>query len=99
MQYLLAVKGNQPTPYQQVSDQISASQSVTEGFEHVRHDHGRTVMQMSCPPPAARKSTRRCGRAARAGCVVSQRIVGEKVAGLEERYYLSSRPLSAEQLA
>lgn len=33
------------------------------------------------------------------GCVVSQLIVGEKVAELEERYYISSCPISAEQLA
>ena len=33
------------------------------------------------------------------GCVVSQRVVGDKVAELEERYYISSRKLTAEELA
>ena len=33
------------------------------------------------------------------GCVVSQRVVGDKAAELEERYYISSRKLSAEELA
>lgn len=33
------------------------------------------------------------------GCVVSQRVVGDKVAELEERYGISSRVLTAQELA
>lgn len=98
--YLLAVKGNQPTLYQQVRDRISDAQGATEGFEHVRHDHGRTVLQLSWSTPSGKEiDTALWPGCKSVGCVVSQRIVGEKVAELEERYYISSRPLSAEELA
>ncbi len=98
--YLLAVKGNQPTLYQQVRDLISDAQGTTAGFEHVRHDHGRTVLQLSWSTPSGKEiDTALWPGCKSVGCVVSQRIVGEKVAELEERYYISSRPLSAEQLA
>ena len=33
------------------------------------------------------------------GCVVSLRVVGDKVAELEEHHYISSRQLSTEELA
>jgi predicted transposase YbfD/YdcC len=49
--YLLAVKGNQPTLYQQVRDLISDARGATEGFEHMRHDHGRAVLQLSWEHP------------------------------------------------
>ncbi len=98
--YLLAVKGNQPTLYQQVRDLISDAQGATEGFEHVRHDHGRSVLQLSWSTPSGKEiDTALWPGCKSVGCVVSQRIVGEKVAELEERYYISSRPLRAEELA
>ena len=45
--YLLAVKGNQPTLHQQVCDLISDAQLANDGFKHVDKSHGRTVMQLS----------------------------------------------------
>ena len=33
------------------------------------------------------------------GCVISQRVVGNRAAELEERYYISSRKLTAKELA
>lgn len=81
-------------------DLISDAQGATEGFEHVRHDHGRIVLQLSWSTPSGKEiDTALWPGCKSVGCVVSQRIVGEKVAELEERYYISSRPLSAEELA
>ncbi len=45
--YLLAVKGNQPTLHQQVRELISDAQLANDGFKHVDKSHGRTVMQLS----------------------------------------------------
>lgn len=45
--YLLAVKGNQPTLHRQVRDLISDTQLANGGFKHVDKAHGRTVMQLN----------------------------------------------------
>jgi hypothetical protein len=82
--YLLAVKGNQPTLYQQVRDLISDARGAAEGFEHVRHDHGRAVLQLSWSSPSGKEiDTALWPGCKSVGGVVSQRIVGEKVAELD----------------
>ena len=98
--YLLAVKGNQPTLHQQVRDLISDAQRASDGFKHVDTAHGRTVLQLSWVAASGAEIDPELwpGRKT-VGCVVSQRVVGDKVAELEARYYISSRSLSAEALA
>ena len=98
--YLLAVKGNQPTLHQQVRDLISDAQLANDGFKHVDKSHGRTVMQLSWVAASGDEIDSALWPGCKTvGCVVSQRVVGDKVAELEERYYISSRKLTAEELA
>jgi predicted transposase YbfD/YdcC len=98
--YLLAVKGNQPTLQQQVQDLICDVQARNAGHEHVERSHGRTVLQLSWTAPSRELiDPALWPNCQTVGCVFSQRIVGDKAAELEERYYISSRELSAEELA
>jgi predicted transposase YbfD/YdcC len=98
--YLLAVKGNQPTLHQRVRDLISDAQLANDGFKHVDKSHGRTVMQLSWVAASGKEIDPELWPGCKTvGCVVSQRVVGDKVAELEERYYISSRKLTAEELA
>ena len=96
----LAVKGNQPTLHQQVRDLISDAQLANDGFKHVDKSHGRTVMQLSWVAASGKEIDSELWPGCKTvGCVVSQRVVGDKVAELEERYYISSRKLTPEELA
>ena len=98
--YLLAVKGNQPTLHQQVRDLISDAQLANDGFKHVDKSHGRTVMQLSWVAASGKEIDPELWPGCKTvGCVVSQRVVGDRAAELEERYYISSRKLTAEELA
>jgi predicted transposase YbfD/YdcC len=98
--YLLAVKGNQPTLAQQVRDLVSDAQTAGPGFEHVERGHGRTVLQMSWAAPSGNEIDPALWPGCKTvGCVVSQRFVGDTAAEMEERFYISSRALSAEELA
>jgi len=98
--YLLAVTGNQPALHQRVRDLISDAQAGSDGFKHVDRHHGRIVMPLSWVASSGTKiDPALWPRCKTVGCVVSQRVVGEKVAKLEKRYYISSRSLSAAQLA
>lgn len=97
--YLLAVKGNQPTLHQQVRDLISDAQLANDGFKQVDKSHGRTVMQLSWVAASGQEIDPELWPGYKTvGCVVSQRVAGDKVAELEERYSISSRVLSAEEL-
>lgn len=98
--YLLAVKGNQPNLAQQVRDLISEAQTRGAGFEHVDRSHGRIVLQISWAAPSGKHIDPALWPGCRTvGCVVSQRVLGGKAAELEERFYISSRELSAKELA
>ena len=98
--YLLMVKGNQPTLHQQVRDLISDAQLANDGFKHVDKSHGRTVMQLSWVAASGKEIDPELWPGCKTvGCVVSQRVVGDRAAELEERYYISSRKLTAEELA
>jgi len=98
--YLLAVKGNQPALSQQVRAVVAEAQIKDEGFRHVARAHGRIVLQLSWSAPSGEHiDPALWPKCKSVGCVVSQRIVGDKVAELEERYYISSRTLTAEELA
>jgi predicted transposase YbfD/YdcC len=97
--YLLAVKGNQPTLHDEVRWRMQDVQSAP-AHEHIDRSHGRTVLQLCWVADAQGlidpKNWPECKTLGR---VVSQRIVGDKVAELEERHYISSRILSAKELA
>jgi predicted transposase YbfD/YdcC len=98
--YLLAVKGNQPTLAQQVRDLVSYAQAAGPAFEHVERGHRRTVLQMSWGAHSGNEiDPALWPGCTTVGCVVSQRFVGDTAADLEERCYISSRALSAEKLA
>ena len=98
--YLLAVKGNQPTLHQVVRDLVTDAQNQGGGCEHVQNGHGRNVLQLSWATPSGPDVDTTLWPACKTvGCVVSQRIVGGMVAELEQRYYISSRQLTAEELS
>ena len=81
-------------------DLISDAQRANDGFKHVDTAHGRTVLQLSGVAASGAEIDPELWPGCKTvGCVVSQRVVGDKVAELEARYYISSRSLSAEELA
>ncbi len=98
--YLLAVKGNQPTLYQQVRDAMADVQIRESAHERTDTTHGRVTLQLTWVGAAASiVDMAQWPGCTHIGRVVSQRIVSEKVCALEERYYISSRALSPEELA
>lgn len=100
--YLLAVKGNQPTLHQQVKDIISDAQRDSQSaiFRRLDTDHGRTVMQMTWVKESGTQIDNAVWPHCKTvGCVLSYRKVNGKADQLESRYYISSRVLSAEELA
>ena len=98
--YLLAVKGNPPTLHsaiQKTFDDLSGEQPWHEPIER---SHGRGVTQLAWVAPAEGVVNTSDGSACKTlGCIVSQRVVGNKVAEAEWRYTISSREMSAEDLA
>lgn len=98
--YLLAVKGNQPTLHaaiQKAFDDLSGEQLW---HEHGERSHGRGLAQFAWVTPAEGVvNTNDWAACKTIGCIVSQRVVGNKIADAEWRYYISSREMSAEDLA
>ena len=98
--YLLAVKGNPPTLHAAIRkafDDLSGEQPWHEQFER---SHGRRVSQLAWVAPAEGVVNRSDWPACKTlGCLVSQRVVGTKVADAEWRYYISSREMTAAELA
>jgi predicted transposase YbfD/YdcC len=100
--YLLAVKGNQPTLLEAIETAF-IDQHQSEGVDRqhaVQKGHGRIVSQIASVLPAQEivplvdwPQCKTIGR------IDSLRKVGDKESGLERRYYISSRVLTAEQLA
>ena len=100
--YLLMVKGNQPKLLAAIEtvfiDQYRSE--IVDRSRLVERAHGRTVGQIASVLPA--KGTvdpvewLKC---ATIGRIDSLRVVGDKESELEQRYYISSRTLSAEELA
>ncbi|MDH0344701.1 ISAs1 family transposase, partial [Chromobacterium haemolyticum] len=96
--YLLAVKENQPKLRQAVA--CALMDRPTEQVAHGQKGHGCTVLQHVTTAPAEGF----VDAAAWPGCetvgrVDSMRLDGRGQSALEQRYYLSSRELSAEALA
>lgn len=98
--YLLAVKGNQPGLLQSIQDAFLDRKDDAVRHEWVEKSHGRIVSQIASVLPADgivdKTSWPNCHVIGR---IDSVRKVGEKVAELEQRYYIASRPLTPEQLA
>ena len=66
----------------------------------MQNGHGRTMLQLSWATPSGSDVDTALWPACKTvGCVVPQRIVGDTVAELEQRYYISSKHLSAEELS
>ena len=100
--YLLAVKGNQPALLEAIeTDFIDQYQS--EAVDRHRQTHesrGRIVGQIASVLPA--KGTVDVAdwpKCKAIGLVDSLRKVGDEESSFERRYYISSRALTAEQLA
>ena len=98
--YLLAVKGNQPTLLARIETAFIDQPDSLPSHGHVETSHGRIVAQISHTLPAKGVVDTvlwpECKTISR---VSSFRVVGGKPSELEQRYYLSSRELTAEELA
>ena len=98
--YLLAVKGNQPTLLTHVETAFIDCQGECFPHEHVETSHGRLVAQISHVLPAAgHVDTTLWPQCKMIGRVSSFRVVGGKPSELEQRFYISSRDLTAEEMA
>lgn len=98
--YLLAVRGNQPGLHQAIIDAFMDRSGPTACHEHLDKNHGRVVVQMARVLPAKDvvdpADWPSCQTIAR---IDSLRISQGKESGLEQRHYISSRALSATDLA
>lgn len=100
--YLLMVKGNQPSLLEAIETSFISHHDV-EGVDrqgHAEKSHGRIVGQIASVLPA-----KGCvdltdwPKCKTIGRIDSIRTIGGKESGFERRYYISSRDLSADQLA
>ena len=100
--YLLMVKGNQPSLLEAIETTF-IDQHEVQGVDRQKHgekSHGRIVGQIASVLPA--KGTVNLAdwpKCKTIGRIDSIRVVGSKESDLERRYYISSRNLSADQLA
>ena len=100
--YLLMVKGNQPSLLNAIETTF-ISHHDAEGVDrqsHAEKSHGRIVGQVASVLPA--KGTVDLNdwpKCKTIGRIDSIRVVGGKESDFERRYYISSRDLSADQLA
>ena len=98
--YLLAVKGNQPSLLQVIQDAFADEKASVMHVSDIDTGHGRIVAQRCSVLPAA-------GIVPEAdwpGCAIIARIdslrqVKGKVSELEQRYYISLRPLAPAEVA
>ena len=98
--YLLALKGNQPKLLECAETAFIDNSNTLVTHEHVEKSHGRLVIQVSQTIPALGLiDPKEWGKCKTFGRVDSYRVVGGKRSELEQRYYISSRELSAEELA
>ena len=98
--YLLAVKGNQPTLLMTVETAFIDRSESSPSYEHIEKSHGRIVVQISHTEPAKGVvDAEHWPKCKTIGRVDSFRVVGGKPSELEQRYYISSRELTAEELA
>lgn len=97
--YLLAVKGNQASLLSSLEAAL-AGPIDTPVFKEILTGHGRVVAQFARTLPAAGMvDAALWSGCASIGRIDTLRVVNGKPSDLEQRYYISSRPLSAEELA
>ena len=100
--YLLMVKGNQPSLLEAIETTF-ISHAMTDGVDRqgrAEKSHGRIVGQVASVLPA--KGTVDLAdwpKCKTIGRIDSMRVVGSQESDLERRYYVSSRDLSAAELA
>jgi predicted transposase YbfD/YdcC len=98
--YLLAVKGNQPTLLEAIEAAFVDQSSAQPKHVQVEQSHGRAVGQIAWVAPAKDVVNLTDWIGCKTiGRILSQRVVGKKAAEPEWRYYISSRELSAADLA
>ena len=98
--YLLAVKGNQPTLLARVEAAFIDHPGECLPHEHVEKSHGRVVAQISHVLPATHHvDTTLWPQCKTIGRVASFRVVGGKPSELEQRFYICSQDISAEEMA
>lgn len=98
--YLLAAKGNQPTLQAKLAAAFIDQHDACERHEHLDDRHGRVVSQIARILPAhGRVDTSDWPKCQILARIDSLRCLKDKASDLEQRYYISSRALSAEQLA
>ena len=100
--YLLMVKGNQPTLLAAVEaafiDAVPAA--PIDRHQRAEKSHGRIVAQMASVLPAKGiVDAAEWPQCKTIGRIDSIRRIGDRESALEQRYYISSRNLSAEALA
>lgn len=95
--YLLTVKNNQRALRSAIEDAFV--DVPVAGFEHTERGHGRTVIQhVQVIENRGQVDPDEWARCQRLGRVVSLRVQPGKRQVLETRYYISSAPLTHEQL-
>lgn len=98
--YLLAVKGNQPTLHNAIHDAFIDRKDQVVHVEQVEQGHGRIVAQRCSVLPAAgivsASDWPECKIIAR---IDSVRQVKGKPSNMEQRYYLGSRQLTPAEVA
>lgn len=98
--YLLAVKGNQPRLLQAIQDAFVDQKEAVMHIADIDTGHGRVVAQRCSVLPAAgivpAADWPACAVIAR---IDSLRQVKGKTSELEQRYYISSRPLAPAEVA
>lgn len=98
--YLLAVKGNQPTLQAAVEAAVIEHAEALPAYETVDPTHGRRVVQQARVMPAQSIiDTTLWPGCQTVGVIDSLRVVEGKKPQWERRCYISSRALSAEALA
>ena len=98
--YLLAVKGNQPSLLTGIENAFMDRPETSPVHEHVEKSHGRIVVQIGRVLPAnGVVDTANWPKCKTIGRVDSFRVVGGKPSELEQRYYISSRAMNAKELA
>lgn len=100
--YLLMVKGNQPSLLNAIETSFISHRDTrsVDRQNHVEKSHGRTIGQIASVLPAkGTVSLSDWPKCKTIGRIDAIRVVGGKESNLERRYYISSRDLSADQLA
>lgn len=98
--YLLAVKGNQPTLQRRIETFIVDRGVTGPTHEQTEKSHGRLVVQIAQTAPAEGIVDPVEGAHCKTvGRIEFFRIVNGKPSELEQRLYISSRHLTAEELA